>query len=103
MILEKENVLTIPICSEAFAFQTRRLVSSLPEITYEASPLNFTQNTLPNANKQNFNCWREKRKCDFFMFINENQTFACVLYDKFPYCGHRCMKIFSPVSTNREF
>lgn len=29
----KEDILTTPNCSDALAFQSRRLVSSLPEIT----------------------------------------------------------------------
>lgn len=40
------EVLTTPNCSEALAFHNLRFVSSLPEIRYVPSQLNFTQNTL---------------------------------------------------------
>lgn len=41
-----ELILTTPNCSEALAFHNLRFVSSLPEIRYVPSQLNFTQNTL---------------------------------------------------------
>lgn len=38
--------LTTPSFCDATAFHSRMLVSSLPDRTYDPSPLNFTQNTL---------------------------------------------------------
>jgi hypothetical protein len=49
-----KRTLTTPSCSEAFDFQSRRFVSSLPDITYEASQLYLTQNTLRAYNIPNF-------------------------------------------------
>ena len=45
------QALTIPSCCDACAFHSRMLVSSLPDSTYEPSPLKRTQNTLPGTEK----------------------------------------------------